>query len=75
MGEDERQQNWQTYVADVGCYLVRLWSKNSKLPFYSDLTKGESKKADSRSGQEIVDDLLMRRRRRRRVEVKNSETV
>lgn len=73
--EDERQQGWQTYVADVGCMLVKLWSKKSKLPFYSETVKPKTAKTDSRSKQEIVDDMVSRRRKRRRMEVIPSETV
>lgn len=55
--------------------MVKLWAKKSKLPFYSELIRKPKKKEDSRSGQEIVDDLVLRRRRKRRVEVSNTETV
>ena len=75
LDEDAKQQAWQIYVADASCYMVKLWAKKSKLPFYSELIRKPQKKEDSRSGQEIVDDLVLRRRRKRRVEVSNTETV
>ena len=55
--------------------MVKLWAKKSKLSFYSELIRKPQKKEDSRSGKEIVDDLVLRRRRKRRVEVSNTETV
>lgn len=61
---EKQQRNWQSYVADVGCLLYRAWVKKSKLPLYSETTKG-SNKVDSRSGQEIVNGLISDLRKRK----------
>ena len=67
LDEDERQQEWQKYMADVGYRMIRLWSKGTTIKPYGEIVQPQKK-------MEIADDLIARRRRRRR-EVKNFETV
>ena len=74
LDEDERQQEWQKYMADVGYRMIRLWSKGTTIKPYGEIVQPQKKMTDSRSKKEIADDLIARRRRRRG-EVKNSETV
>lgn len=62
--EDHEQQKWQSYMADICCAIAKRLSPKSPFPFWSDLEKKKSAK-DSRSGREIVDDLIAKRRRKK----------
>lgn len=62
LNEQAEQEYWQTYVADATCRLVHLWSKNCRVPYYSTLTGRRQEQKDSRTGQEIVDDIIKRLR-------------
>ena len=63
--DDLEQKNWQMYVADMSCAMVKRLSKKASFPFYSDLVKRSNNITDSRSGQEIVNDLIARRRKKK----------
>lgn len=68
---EEEQSLWQTYTANALCRMVHAWSKNSKLPYYSDLIKPKDSRTDSRSGAEIKADIVKSRRRKQKsMEVK-----
>jgi cell division inhibitor SulA len=62
---EKQQRGWQSYIADVNCLLYRSWVKKSKLPLYSEMIKGSNNKVDSRSGQEIVNELIAKCRKRK----------
>lgn len=62
---DAKEQEWKTYVADVGCILVKLWSKNAKIRPYSEMTGKYRNANDSRSSQDIIDDMIARRKKKR----------
>ena len=66
---EARQERWKEYVADCACVIARALMPKSKLPFWTDVA-GDRKSHDSRSGQDIVNDLIARRRRKRRKEAK-----
>lgn len=69
----EQQEAWQEYVADALCALHKAFRPKSTIRFYSELmSKGQ---ADSRTGQEIVDDIIKNRRRKRRRKKAENETV
>lgn len=63
---EEEQSLWQTYTANALCRMVHAWSKNSKLPYYSDLIKPKGSRTDSRSGAEIKADIVKSRRRKQK---------
>lgn len=70
----QRQEKWQEYVADSLCAIFKALKPKAKIPYYSDFV--QNKKEDSRSGQEIVNDIIKRRRRnQRRKEAYTSETI
>ena len=74
--KENEQKRWRIYVADASCRLVHLWSKNSKMPYYSSLIEPNKPKKDGRAGKEIVDSIVRRRRKKRIKEVKaKNETV
>ena len=64
MREDQEQRKWQSYMADMACAIAKKLNPKAAIPFWSDMQK---KKAvnDSRSGKEIVDDLIAKRRRKK----------
>lgn len=64
LGMIEQQEMWQEYVADALCALHRAFRPKSTVRFYSDLM-GKGQK-DSRTGQEIVNDIIKSRRRKKR---------
>lgn len=54
------------YVADMGCGIARILSRNKlKIPYYSEMAGQRKAKTDTRSGQEIVDSIIARRRKKR----------
>ncbi len=63
--EKDRQDQWQTYVADMSCLVVKRLSRKFDAPLYSDTVRKNRAKVDSRSGQEIVQDVIAKWRRRR----------
>lgn len=77
MDDDAQHEQWKHYVADVACRMVRLWSKKSNIPSYSELVKKQKGNTDSRTGQEIVDSIIAKRKRKKAErEVKKShETI
>lgn len=62
---------WRTYVADLLCLSVSLRTKRKSIPFYSDIVSRTSSNYDSRSGQEIVNEIIAKRRRGRKPKVVN----
>lgn len=76
--EDQKQEMWQTYVADMSCRMVHAWSKKCKIPYYSEIVgKAKPARKDSRTGQEIVDNIIKKRRmkQRRREVARNNEAI
>lgn len=65
--EQAEYKGWQVYMADTCVALVRtLIGKNgSKIPFYSDTVQKNSHAHDSRSGAEIVADIITKRKKRK----------
>ena len=65
--EQAEYKGWQVYMADTCVALVRtLIGKNgSKIPFYSDTVQKNSHAHDSRSGAEIVADIIAKRKKRK----------
>lgn len=64
--EDDRQEKWQTYVADMACLIVKRLSRKFEMPLYSAIDKPKENRTDSRSGAEIVQSIIEKRRRKRR---------
>lgn len=65
LAEDEKLQQWRTYMADMSCGMIHRWSKKSTVPFFSDMKKKVAGKKDDRTGREIVDDLRAEWRKRK----------
>lgn len=65
LGENDRQERWQEYVADMSCLMVKRLSRKFDVPLYSTMNRRTPARKDSRSGQEIVDDVIAKWRRRR----------
>ena len=66
LADDERQEEWRRYVADMVCIVAkRLSGKKFNPPLYSDLVGTNLVRTDSRSGQEIVDSIAAKIRRKR----------
>lgn len=66
LADDERQEEWRRYVADMVCIVAkRLSGKKFNPPLYSEIADTDAARTDSRSGQEIVDSIAAKIRRRR----------
>lgn len=62
---DAEQTMWRSYMADATCGLLRAIKPKLKLPFYSAVIgKTDLQKTDSRSGRDIMHDLIKRRRQK-----------
>lgn len=66
--EQEKQEEWQAYMADCSCLILKAWKPKSSMPLYTDIIAPE--RNDSRSGQQIVNDIISSRRRKRKKEAK-----
>jgi hypothetical protein len=74
--QEQEHDRWRVYVADASCRMIHVWSKGSKLPYYSSLMDTKKPRRDERSGEEIVSSIVKRRRKKRRKEVgAKNETV
>ena len=65
LDDDARDQVWKTYVADIGCTLVKMRARKSRISYYSEIVAKSNHTYDSRSGQEIVDSIVAKRKKRR----------
>ena len=65
MRENRRQEQWQEYVADMSCLMVKRLSRKFDVPLYSAMVSKRKTLQDSRSGQQIVDDVIAKWRRKR----------
>lgn len=63
--ESRRQEQWQEYVADMSCLMVKRLSNKFDAPLYSTMVRKHKNLQDSRSGQQIVDDVIAKWRRKR----------
>ena len=75
--EQERQEAWRAYMADMTCSVFRVLRPKSQMPFYSDIIRKMDAPKDSRTGHEIVQDLAkkLRKRKAAREVKKQNETV
>ena len=67
--EQEREEAWRAYMAQMGWYAARaLWGKEFKHPSWMQMTA--PKQQDSRSGAQIVRDVADQLRHRRKKRAK-----
>ena len=70
--EQERQEAWRVYMADMTCSVFNVLRPKARMPYYSELVS--KKHQDSRTSQEIIDGFkkeLLKRKDAREVKKKN----
>lgn len=65
LSDGERHEKWQEYVADMTWLIAKRLNKNLRAPAYSDISRRGVNRVDSRSKEEIVQNIIARRRKKR----------
>ena len=74
MDDEAERAFWRTYMADTNCRVIHMFSKDSKLPYFSNLVNKRTAREDNRTGREILEYVKNEVKKRRKEGAKN-ETV
>lgn len=55
--DEKRNALWRQYMADVGWIMARIWSRDDRIPRYTETELDRVAAADTRSADEIKRDL------------------
>lgn len=56
--ENQRQEIWQTYMAEICWAITRLWSKEQVMLRYTEIMPSRERDTDTRTAEEIKTDLV-----------------
>ena len=61
--ENQREEIWQAYMAEIVWAMTRLWAKEPVMPRYSEIVPPRSRATDDRTAEEIKRDLVRQLRK------------